>query len=447
MTRLRRLRPGPVFAASLLQLTSAWTAAAQEPSAQHQVHLSAEEMLDLSSEAVHRGDLETAQAVLRSLQADPVPKVRNEARFRLAQIALARDDPTQAAVLLRAILDDEPGAQRVRLELARVLGMLGDISGARRELRQAQAGPLPADVARLVDRFSAALREYKRFGGQLELALAPDSNINRATASDTLGTVIGEFELDEDAQAQSGLGLAVRGTGYWRQSLGESLALLSQASLDTNLFGESRFNDVSARVAVGPEWQLSNGRLRVLVNRQRRWFGANRFSDSTSLGIDVERTLSKTAQLRLAGDLSRLEVVPNPGQDATSLFVSASIEKALTPRSGIGGSLAGSRQVARDAPYSAWWAQAGGFAWHELGETTLIASATFSRFTADARLPLYTRKRQDHFARVTLGATLRTFTHFGFAPQVRLVWEGNASTVGVYDYSRLRGEIGIVRAF
>ena len=69
---------------------------------------------------------------------------------------------------------------------------------------------------RLVDRYSAALRAQKPLGASFELAIAPDSNINRATRSDTLGTVLGDFTLNQDAQARSGVGLALRGQVYGR---------------------------------------------------------------------------------------------------------------------------------------------------------------------------------------------------------------------------------------
>lgn len=55
--------------------------------------------------------------------------------------------------------------------MARALELIGDEAGARRALRKAQAGGLPTEVARFVDRYSAALRARKPFGASLEIAL------------------------------------------------------------------------------------------------------------------------------------------------------------------------------------------------------------------------------------------------------------------------------------
>src|SRR6185369_6860231 len=102
-----------------------------------------------------------------------------------------------AAVEMRRILDEQPGAARVRLELARIDAQLGNLSAARRELRAAQAAGLPPEVERAVRFYATALQASRPFGGSIELALAPDSNINRATRADTLGTVIGNFTLND----------------------------------------------------------------------------------------------------------------------------------------------------------------------------------------------------------------------------------------------------------
>ena len=75
---------------------------------------------------------------------------------------------------------------------------------------------LPPAVARLVDRYSEALRAARPCGASLEIALAPDSNINRATRSDTLGTVLGDFDIDKDSKAKSGTGLSLHGQAYRR---------------------------------------------------------------------------------------------------------------------------------------------------------------------------------------------------------------------------------------
>ncbi|KAK0350275.1 hypothetical protein LTR94_029687, partial [Friedmanniomyces endolithicus] len=109
--------------------------------------------------------------------------------------------------MFRALLDEKPEVLAARLELARMLAAIGREQEARRELRQAQASGVPDEAAAMVDRFARALRSQKRLGGVFEIAVAPDSNINRATEARILDTVIAPLTLSDDARARSGAGL------------------------------------------------------------------------------------------------------------------------------------------------------------------------------------------------------------------------------------------------
>ena len=128
------------------------------------MHATAGQMLDLAEQFARRGSLREAETILSLLSHDPNPDVRNEARFRLAKLLQSQGKTSSAAVLLRQIIDEKPDAAVVRLELAQLLEKLGDVDGALRQVRAAQAGGLPLSVARLVDRYSEALRASRPFG-------------------------------------------------------------------------------------------------------------------------------------------------------------------------------------------------------------------------------------------------------------------------------------------
>jgi tetratricopeptide (TPR) repeat protein len=209
---------------------------------------------------VRRGDKQGAEALLDLLARDPDANVRNEARFRRALMLEASGRNEGAAVLLRRILDEKPDASAVRLKLATTLQKLGHEDSALRELRALRSSDLPPDVARFVDRLSASLQATKPLGLQIELALAPDSNINRATRSDTLGTIFGDFTLDKGSQAKSGVGAAVRGFAQARHTLQPNLSIVARGSGEANLYRDKDFDDIGLELSIGPEWRL--GRMR-----------------------------------------------------------------------------------------------------------------------------------------------------------------------------------------
>ena len=409
--------------------------------------LSAEQVFALADDARDRGNVTVAEAAYRALAGDPDIHIRAEARFRLGMMyeSLGRD--ADAAMLFRGILDEQPGAQRVRLEFARVLEALGDEAGARRALREAQAGGLPPDVARLVDRYSAALRSRKPLGASLELAIAPDSNINRSTRSTTLGTVIGEFTLDENARRTSGIGLSARGQAYARHDIGHRWSLLGQVGTAADLYRHRAFNDVRLSIAVGPEVRMGSDRLATEIGMSWRWFGGDRYSTTRTAGLNFFHPLNRQAQLRLTASASAIDNARIRLQDGQGYTASLTYERALSNRAGLAFSIAADRQNLRDPGYSTSGGQITVFGYREIGAATLIGTASYGRLEADARQFLFLRRRADSLYRVSAGATFRQLTIGEFAPLIRVIAERNHSTVALFDYRRLRVEMGIVRAF
>jgi hypothetical protein len=348
---------------------------------------------------------------------------------------------------LRTILDEKPDAQRVRLELARVLELMGDEAGALRLLRAAQAGDLPPEVAQFVDRYSAALRSRKPLGATLEVALAPDSNVNRATRSETLGTVLGDFELDADARPRSGVGLALRGQAFARQQVGGSTSVVGRVSGSTDLFRDGQFNDVAVGLSGGPELRLGSDRLTLEAGRIWRRYGQAPYSTSWTLAATYAHPLNRQSQLRGTAMVGLVDHRRNHLLDGQSYAVSASYERALSERTGIGATLSAERQSLADPAYSLIGGQVSLFGYHEVGPVTLVATAAHGRLGADDRLALLPKRRSDRLYRLSLGATLRSLQVGGFAPLVRLTAERNHSAVEIYDYRRLRAELGVTRAF
>jgi hypothetical protein len=411
------------------------------------VTLTPADMFALADSAQHKDDTGTAEAIYRALATNPELEIRNEARFRLARMFEKERRLTESAVLLRSILDEQPSAQRVRLELADLLVKMGDEAAARRELRAVRAGPLPAEVAQQVDRFSEALRARKPMGGTIDVAVASDSNVNRATRSDTLGTVIGDFTLDKDARAQSGRGIAVQGQSYGRIAFGRDANLLGTLSASANLYRKSRFNDVSLGASFGPELTVGSFQFRPSVGGSRRWYGHDPFTDAASLQLDAAHPIAATAQIHGSLAASRIWNHLNSLESGHSYSGSMTIEAALSETSGCGITLTGIRQSLEDPGYSDVTGEVSLFGWHEAGRLTLSSALTFGRLVADQRLALYPVKRDDTLYRATLAATARQVQFRGFAPTMSLTWERNRSPIEIYDYGRTVFNMGVVRAF
>jgi hypothetical protein len=429
---------------------SSYSAGAVQPAAAEQrtMRLTAAQMFTLAEQMLARGTRDEAAAMFDLLARNPDGNVRNEARFRHSKLLIGEGRDSAAALLLRRILDDRPDAVPVRLALVQLLDRMGDEDGAWREMRAVRASGLPPAVARLVDRYSEALRAARPAGASIEIALAPDSNINRATRSDTLGTIFGDFDIDKEGKAKSGTGLSLRTQAYRRFALGAGdHSLLVRASGFADLYREMDFNDVAADLAVGPELRLGRNQVNVELGATQRWFGQKPFMRSARAGVTWTRPVGSRMQLRLSGTASLVDNQLNDLQDGKDYSGRIEVERALSATSGIGLNLSGAREALNDPGYATTGWRAGLVGWHDAGRMTFTANAEFGRLRADERLSLFPDKREDRYSRFSLGATFRQLQFRGFAPLARFTIERNRSTIEFYDYRRTRSEVGVVRAF
>lgn len=411
------------------------------------IRATAGQMLNLADEMVRRGENDQAESILDLLARDPDSNVRNEARFRHARLLLSAGAPRKSATLLRRILDEKPNAIPVRLQLAQLLDKMGDTEGAWRQVRAIHAGGLPASVARIIDRYSAALRAQRRYGASLEVAIAPDSNINHATRSDTLGTVFGDFQIADDSKAKSGTGLSLSGQAFRRLPIGGDAKLLFRASAFANLYPHCRFNDVAADLAAGPEFNFGRDQLQLELGATERWYGQKPYMRSARLAGTFAHPLGSRTLMRVTSSAALIDNQVNDLQDGKRYSGQVQIERALAPTTGIVASLTLDRQALKNPGYASLGWRAGLTGWHDVGRTTFTAGVELGRLHADQRLLLLPERREDRYTRFSLGSSLRQLQYYGFAPVVRFSIERNRSSIAFYDFRRTRTEMAIVRAF
>jgi tetratricopeptide (TPR) repeat protein len=388
-----------------------------------------------------------ALAIYDALTRDPDPDIRAEARFRKGMMLTERKRYTEAATAFRAVLDEKPDAAGVRLELARALAALGDEAAARRAIRQARASGLPLEVALAVDQFANALRSPKALGGSIELALAPDTNANRATSARTLDTVIAPLTLSKDARASSSIGVTVSSQVYGHVRLDDRLAVVPRASALGNFYSRREFEDVSSSALLGLDWRDGGTNIVTSFGYTWRWYAHRLYARTQTVNIDLVRALTARSQLTVRTSASRARYAANASQDGALYDLQIGYERAVSARSGAGLSIVTSRQAARDRGYSTLSGGVTSFAWLEVNHVTVFGSATLRRLVGDAKLFLFTDRRQDWLFAGSAGATFRQLTIRGFAPFARLSVERNRSSVGIYDYKRLSASFGLSRAF
>jgi outer membrane protein len=388
-----------------------------------------------------------AEAIFDALAHDPDPEIRAEARFRKGMLQAEEKHYRAAAVTFRALLDEKPNAARVRLELARMLALMGNEVAARRAFREAEAAGLPPDLAIAVDRFARSLPAGKPLGGSMELSFLPDTNINRATNARMLDTVIAPLTLSDDARSKSGLGIRASGQGYLRLPLNDTLSIVPRLSGQGDLYRQQDFDDISGTASLALEWQMRSNRITPSVGESWRWYGQSLYARTQVLALGWLHPTGPRGQLEVQLNAGRAHYVKNPLQSGGLYSGSLTYERALSGRTGASLSVDVARQAASDPGYATWSGGGTLLGWRTMGRTTLFASVGLHRLVGDERLFLFPERRSEWFYQASVGATLRRLALAGFAPLIRLSYERNRSTVGLYDYHRLSSQVGVTRAF
>ncbi len=400
-----------------------------------------------ADEARDRRDFALAERRYRNLIDQTDGELRIEARFRLAVMLDSLGRQTDAVVELRAILVEKPDAQGIRVILARMLAQTGEGDEARQEFRQAEAAGLPLEIQTVVRQFMTALRSNRPVGASLGLAFVADNNVNRATRSDTLDTIIAPFQLSQDAQAQTGKGLDLTGQIYARMSLARKIKLIARLSGQADLYDRSAFNDIRGGGQFGLEWSSPKDRIAPNIGRSWRWFGGDRYATTDTFSLSWRHKAGSRTQFEGTAAIGRANYALNDGLDGRVYDLSLRYQRALSQKQGVSFTLVGQRQAAADPGYATTSGGFDAFYWRQVGKQTIFGSVDLNRLEADARLLLFPLRRKDWLLGATVGASWSQDSIAGFTPLLRGSYTRNISTVTLYDYSRFRLEFGLSRTF
>ena len=432
----------------LLAALAAQPVAAQPPcdGASDCVTATPEQLFALADKLFADGDKAGAADILEALTQDRHIELRAEARFRLAAVRESMGDLAAAAAALRALLAEQPEANRARLELARILGAMGDAASARSELEQARVIGLPPEVEANVRRYATRFAPSRKRGLTLELTAGPDSNINRATASAFIDTIIAPFELDADARRRSGLGATGVARFHSNDEVGP-LALLSRINARADLYDKSRFNDLQLSADVGPRFSLGKLALRPSAIVERRWFGGDLYATGIGADIALLAPLSSRAQAEFRASRVKQDIRPNRGQDGWRTSFEVALTHVLGQRTTAQLALRHGRVDARFKPESVrLWAASLVLA-HQAEAVTVFGEAGIARTRGREPMFLFGERRRDTRIDLSGGAIFTKAKLGGFLPLVRLSHTDSRADIVLWDYRRTRLDVGVTRSF
>ena len=403
-----------------------------------------------------------ALAVLRPMaQAHPG---HNEVRFLLglAAVEASRAPGTgrterealldESITVFRAMLVDEPGLVRVRLELARAFFYKGDDSLSKEHFERVLAGNPPAPVVANVRKFLIQIRARRRWTLHTGFALAPDTNIGSASDERIIYISGLPFRRDAAELTKSGVGLWLWGGGEYQHPLGQRLRLRLGMDAARREYSGGRFDRMWMSWHAGPRLFVTrNTELSVLGNFRYFWSADRPDYVDQGARLSARHRLTRRLTLNAAGSWHERRYHDRAYLDGPVWSSSAGVGWVARPtmRFNLTAGYGRDRPGQRRSRNVSKWLQAGVSAALPKGFT--VSGGGGVRWTdfKDHWYPHTPRdeNREDKNYNLRLSVFNRALTVYGFSPEVSVIHEIRETNAQLYDYKRTSGELRVVRQF
>ncbi len=393
------------------------------------------------------GRFRDARAFLQ--QARPADEEERIERLFLLGLAEARlGHLRDAAERFEAILAVRPELTRVRLELARVYGLLGRDGKARFHFEASLGDELPSSVEDAVEAWLDRIDARRRWSISISAAVLPESNPVKRTDDEEVRIGGVPFRLDEDAREASGTGLLLStGTQYSPVLSGDWRGVLA-ASGAAKLYEQSDWNDISVQGDVGVARLFDRGSISGGLRIGRRWLGGERYNDG--IGPWTRGRLRLSQALRLDGALAseRRNHPDNPGLDGWTVNLRPGLDYALSSATTLRAELELEHVDAREDHHGS---RLGGLA-VSLSHAFRGGLSVSPRMSVHWRRyggkdPLFGKRRSDRQMRLSVNLLHRALQYRGFAPWVGCFVEWNRSSIPINGYRNQGGVFGVSRTF
>lgn len=412
----------------------------------------------LGGAAMRRQEFVQSREILTRVVAAPEfgempPEDRVAALFALGRTMNALGEHREAIRLFRRILVDYPGLVRVRLELARSLFILGEDDVAEQHFRLVLAGELPEAVEVNIRRYLREIHHRRRWSVDLQVAGIGNTNVNVAPTIREIEMTGGPARLDDDARAQSGVGIATLVSGEYRHPLSANARLRIGGYSSHTAYSDSTFNNTVLGGRAGPHFLFDGGSwgessISLLAHGYRRWYGGQKLS--YGIGPAVEWTSEPADAIRMVVRLEHVFLKYDERNDYDGTFTSAMVRPAfiLSPTSYATVVLGAGYDRTDFDRLRNWQYRIGGGYHKDLSRGFTVAlQPEYRSIHYPREWPNFGARRRDHLYRFRADVLNRRLDILGFTPVLGYRYHYRASTIDLYDFEQHRGELTFTRRF
>ena len=413
-------------------------------------HLAADEAVRTAKRRIEAGQPQEALTVLRrAMKAARISGVDTTAiRFMAAQALMKMHRHVEAAAILEQLAEKNPTRNRIQLDYAAVLFMLGRDNEAEaifRDMRRREN--LPPAVRRNVERFLERIRARQRWRIDLDIGFWRDNNVNNASELETVEVPLFGGSLPIELNERPVRAWVAR-TGArlrWREPVMESerAYIETRASVARNTaVGASAHNRTWLNLSTGPRLGYAAkiagrqrpGLVRTDLGAEWRWRGGESYAESLWAEFGVDQAL--TGDWR-TGIFSRFWITRYDGKSEEMDPHGRSFGLHLSHRIGPGWLTArGTLSHEKPKQRSLRWTSR---------ETSLVYTVDFKQnwhlsvraklngTTFDGEHPLFLIHREDKTHGLGLTVSHRSLVWRSYLPEIILSWARTTSTIPLYD--------------
>ncbi len=406
----------------------------------------AERQLALTKSLIAEGRLDEALGQLDQIEI--TPKTETDITFLRGQIAQAKGDFKTAVRHYRVILGSRPELVRVRLELGKMLFLLGEDDASRHHFELARGADPPPAVLRNIDQFMTAMRNRKKVRYSLELSLVPDTNVNAATdVSEVTIPGFPTLKLNDDAKRTSGVGISVKAQVDLTYPLVPGTNLEAGAGLRRNDYKNRDFDDTNVIAFAGIRRYFMATDVGIRASGARRWFGGEPYSYSLGGRLDIGHRLTPQWHGRLTLGAQRVRYDQSTRLNGPVYHAQAQVSHALSADSRIY-LVTGALREDADDPADANTAPFLGVGYEKelLGRLRigLHPLVYYRRFDGDSGLG---GTRRETILQFRGRVTYRKDLLFGFAPALTYTYTRNNANISLHDYVRHQLAFALTKEF
>lgn len=385
--------------------------------------------------------------------------------FLLGMSAKLSGNLIKAEQYFRSALSREPGAGRIRLELAEALFRQGKFDNSRSELMTVRRMNPPKQVQQNIDALiaqvdaakinpnRAAQAPKKNWSAYISTGFTSDSNVNAGPDKGTVSLYGLPFTLSSGAQETQDTGFFFR-TGINHQAqLHNGIAWPSSVNISsTHYFESSTYNTTTLNLSSGPTFPLGKrGELSLPItyevqkyNKQDSWY-----SQSWGIAPRFQYALQNNQQLYLDTSLSRKQFNSASNRDLTTYTFNPSLNFQPYENSNIAVGLQYGREESGLDIYSNT-VRGAYIGYQHLFQdqgirTDITASYTDIQF--DGIQAAYTEARHDVSRKISANVSYLIPQMDGMTLQGSVSYQNNDSNLDINTYDRTQFSLSLTKRF